>query len=297
MVNVRLDDAAWLQLLRLRATDPGAVAKAWAERVRRPLLGRDGRLFLLAADHPARGALGVGKDPLAMADRRSLLGRLTAALRHPRVDGVLASPDVLDELVLLGALDGKLAFGSLNRGGLAGAAWELDDPLTGHDPRAVVEHGLDGGKMLLRLDLGDRDSRATLAACAGWVSELARAGVPAMIEPLPYRRGADGALELDRSEAALVRAVTVAAGLGVSSAWTWLKLPAWPSTPAACAASTLPALVLGGMPSGDLATDLAAWREALRLPTVRGLVVGRALLYPPDGDVPAAVRAAAEVMA
>ena len=90
--------------------------------------------------------------------------------------------------------------------------------------------------------------------------------------------------------------MTVAAGLGASSAWTWLKLPAWPSTPAACAASTLPALVLGGAPSGDLAADLHAWGEALRLPTVRGLVIGRALLYPPGGDVYAAVDAAAGVM-
>ena len=233
-----MDDAAWVRLLRIRATDPAAVAKAWAQRARRPLLGPDGRLFLLAADHPARGALRVGDYPLAMADRR-----------------------------------------------------ELDDPLTGHDPRAVIEQGLDGGKMLLRLDLGDRDSVTTLRACAAWVSELARAGVSAMVEPLPYRRRADG--ELDRSEEALVRAVTVAAGLGASSAWTWLKLPAWPSTPAACAASPLPALVLGGVPSGDLVADLAGWRAALRLPTVRGLVVGRALLYPPDGDVHAAVRAAA----
>lgn len=291
-----LDDATWERLLHTRATEPGAVAAAWAGRRRRELLGADGRLFLVAADHPARGALGVGADQLAMADRRSLLQRLLTALRHPRVDGVLAGPDVLDELVLLGALDGRLAFGTLNRGGLAGSAWELNDPLTAHDPRAVVEHRLDGAKMLLRLDLADRDSLTTLTACAGWISELARAGVPALVEPLPYRRGTDGDLELDRSTAALVRAVAVASGLGVSSAHTWLKLPAWPATPAACAASTLPVLVLGGAPAGDLDADLAGWRAALALPTVRGLVVGRSLLYPPGGDVYAAVDGAAGVL-
>lgn len=293
-----MDDASWRRLLRVRATDPGAVAKAWAGRVRRELLGRDGRLFLLTADHPARGALAVGDDPLAMGDRRGLLSRLLAALTHPRVDGVLASPDVLDELVLLGALDGKLAFGSLNRGGLAGSVWELDDPLTGHDPRAVVEQGLDGGKMLLRLDPQDRDSLDTLQACARWIAELARAGVPALVEPLPYRRRqADGALMPDRTKIALVRAVSVAAGLGASSAWTWLKLPAWPSTPAACEATTLPVLIGDGAPSGDLAADLASWRAALAMPTARGLVAGRTLLYPPGGDVLHAVDAAARVLA
>ena len=33
-------------------------------------------------------------------------------------------------------LDGKLLIASLNRGGLAGAAWEMDDPITGPSPAA-----------------------------------------------------------------------------------------------------------------------------------------------------------------
>ena len=56
-----------------------------------------------------------------MADRRQLLDRLRIALANPDVDGVLASPDIMDDLLLLGALEGKLLFGSMNRGGLAGA--------------------------------------------------------------------------------------------------------------------------------------------------------------------------------
>ncbi|HEY0636564.1 MAG TPA: aldolase [Pseudonocardiaceae bacterium] len=289
-------DRAWEHLLAVRATDPAAIGRAWAGRRRRPLLAADGRLLLVSADHPARGALGIGPAPLAAADRRELLARLLVALRHPRVDGVLGGPDVLDELVLLGALEGKLAFGSLNGGGIAGSAWELDDPLTGHDPRAVVEQGLDGGKMLLRLDLEDRDSLTTLAACAGWITDLARAGRIALVEPLPVRRGDDGELGPDRSEVALVRAVAVAAGLGASSAFTWLTLPSWSATPAACAATTLPSLVLGAVPTGDLRADLARWGAALALPTVRGLVIGRALLYPPDNDVHGAVDAVARAL-
>lgn len=292
-----LDDARWAALLTRRAFEPEAVAAAWAARRRRPMLrAAHDRLLVVAADHPARGALAVGADPLAMADRRSLLTRLLTALAHPRVDGVLATPDVLDELVLLGALDDVLAIGSLNRGGIAGAVWELDDPVTAHDVPAVLAQGLDGLKMLLRLDLDDSGTLPTITACATAVSACATAGVPAVVEPLPYHR-VEGKLVLERTAPALVRAVAVAAGLGSSSAHTWLKLPAWESTEQACAASTLPALVLGGAPSGDLAADLASWGRALAVPTVRGLVVGRALLYPPDGDVHAAVDAAARVMA
>ena len=75
-----------------------------------PGLKYGGQNFIVAADHPARGALAVGSNAVAMADRRGLLDRLQIALANPAVDGVLASPDVLDDLLLLGALDGKLVF-------------------------------------------------------------------------------------------------------------------------------------------------------------------------------------------
>jgi len=58
-------------------------------------------------------------------------------------------------------------------------------------------------------------------------------------------------------------------------------------------ASTLPALVLGG---GGPA-DYDAWDRALALPTVRGLVIGRSLLYPADGDVAGAVDIATGLVA
>ena len=69
------------------------------------MLTRDGMLFIVAADHTARGMVGLGDDPLAMADRRSMLDRLLTALANPRVDGVLASADIMEDLVLLGALE------------------------------------------------------------------------------------------------------------------------------------------------------------------------------------------------
>ena len=68
-----------------------------------------------------------------MARRRDLLGRLLVALAQPGVDGVLATPDVIEDLLMLDALDGRIAIGSMNRGGLPGAAWELDDRFTAYD--------------------------------------------------------------------------------------------------------------------------------------------------------------------
>ncbi|MGW4249149.1 Cgl0159 family (beta/alpha)8-fold protein, partial [Nocardia sp. NPDC004722] len=282
---MHLTDARWYDLLHTRATDPEAVRRAYADRRRRPnMLSDKGTLFLVAADHPARGALGVGADRTAMADRRTLLERLLIALANPAVDGVLGSPDIVEELLLLDAVHEKIVIGSMNRGGLAGADWEIDDRFTGYDAESLVKYRLDGGKMLLRLVDSDPGTIPTLEACARAVSELAEYGLMAMVEPLPYARDATGALAMHKDAASLQRAITVASGLGVTSDYTWLKIPA-PEDVSVLDATTLPVLLLGGAPSGDPEADLASGGAALRHDVARGLVVGRSLLYPPDGDV------------
>lgn len=105
------------QLTEIRAREPERVGRGWAERARRPLLGPDGRLLVVAADHSARGALGVRGDGMAMASRTDLLERLANALARPGVDGVLGTADVLDDLLRMGALEGKVVIGSMNRAG------------------------------------------------------------------------------------------------------------------------------------------------------------------------------------
>jgi hypothetical protein len=292
-----ISDAQWRELLQTRATRPEAVAEAYAAR-KRPerLISERGTLFLVAADHPARGALRSGSDPMAMADRRGLLERLVTALQRPGVDGMLGSPDVVEELLLLGALDGKVVIGSMNRGGLDGAAWTMDDRFTGYDAESIAASRLEGGKMLLRIDDDDPAVANTIENCAAAVSTLAARGLMAMVEPLPYKRDPDGRLVLQTDAASLTRAVTVASALGVTSAYTWLKMPACDEPETVYAATTLPCVVLGGVPQADHAAQVASWGRTLRLPNACGLVVGRTVLYPPDGDVVGVVDAAASVL-
>jgi hypothetical protein len=292
-----VSDAAWHDLLITRATRPGAVAEAYAARSRPAgVLSERGTLFLVAADHPARGALASGPHPMAMADRRSLLERLLVALAHPDVDGVLGSPDVVEELLLLGALENKVVIGSMNRGGLDGAVWTMDDRFTGYTAASIASSRLEGGKMLLRIDDQDAGTAPTIAACAGAVTELAERRLVAMVEPLPYDRDETGRRVLRTDAAALARAVTVASALGTTSAYTWLKMPSCDDPDTVFGATTLPCVVLGGAPGPDPERDLASWGHTLRQPAVRGLVVGRSLLYPPDHDVAGAVDAAAQVL-
>jgi hypothetical protein len=275
-------------LTRTRAHRPQAIAEAAARRARRPWPDHDRPLFVIAADHPARAALGVRDRPMAMAGRADLLDRLRLALSRPGVDGVLGTPDILEDLLLLGALEDRLAIGSMNRGGLSGAAFELDDRFTAYDADAIAAMGYDGGKMLCRIDPTDHGTAATLQSCARAVSALAARRTVALVEPMWVGR-VDGRVQVDLSPEAVIKSVSVGQALGTTSAYTWLKLPAIDEMDRVMAATTLPVLLLGGDPTEAPDVFYARWQRALRVPGVRGLVVGRALLYPPDDDVAAAV--------
>lgn len=287
-------------LVETRVNRPEAVADAAARRVRPDgLLGPSGKLMVIAADHPARGVFRAGNDPTAMADRADLLERLIVALDRPGVNGVLGTADILEDLLLLGALDGKVVVGSMNRGGLAGTSFELDDRFTGYDAASIEAMGFEMGKMLLRIDPEDPATVQTLESCAHAVSDLAARRKIAMVEPFMAHR-VGGRVRNDLSTEAVVRSVTVAAGLGTTSAYTWLKLPVVDDDPAGMervlAASTLPAVLLGGEVSDNPDAAFANWEKVLRLPTAMGLVVGRTLLFPPDGDVATAVDTAVSLL-
>ncbi|WP_067180401.1 Cgl0159 family (beta/alpha)8-fold protein [Microtetraspora niveoalba] len=281
-----LDDRAWR---------PGLVADTAARRRRRPLRVDRDQLLIIAADHPARGALGVGGRPMAMENRVDLLDRLLTALSRPGVDGLLATPDIVEDLLLLGALDDKIVIGSMNRGGVQNAAFEFDDRFTAYDTEAIAAMRLDGGKMLCRIALEDTATAATLESCGRAITRLAGRGLMAMIEPFWSTR-MGGVVTHDLSPEAVIRAISVCQGLGATSAMTWLKIPVIDDMERVMRATTLPTLLLGGDPGQDPDRVFASWSKALRLPGVRGLVVGRALLYPPDDDVAAAVDTAAGLL-
>jgi DhnA family fructose-bisphosphate aldolase class Ia len=117
----------------------------------------------------------------------------------------------------------------------------------------------------------------------------------AMVEPFISHR-IEGRVRNDLSTEAVVRSATVAAGLGWTSAYTWLKMPVIDDMESVLAATTLPVLLLGGEVAEDQDAQFAAWEKVLTNPQVRGMVVGRSLLYPPDGDVAAAVDAVVGMM-
>jgi hypothetical protein len=285
----------YAEVSEIRARHPERVLELSRARRRRPVLGSDGRLMVIAADHPARGANGVGGNAMAMADRTELLDRLQVALAVPGVDGLLGSADIIEDLTLLGALEDKVVFGSMNRGGLQGAAFELDDRFTGYDAQAIEDMNLDGGKFLTRIALDDAGTLPTLTASADAISELAARKLIAMIEPF-WSRNEGGKVVHDLSAEGVIKSVNVAQALGRTTAYTWLKIPVVDDMERVMESTTLPTLLLGGDPTTSPEETFATWRKALALPSVRGLTVGRTLLYPPDGDVATAVKTAVSLV-
>jgi len=292
-MNVREETQNMLR--ETRFVTPSAIDEAAQRRVGYGPLSASGRLLIIAADHAARGMIEVDPDSIAMGNRYDLLDRLSTALGVDGVDGVLGTPDIIEDLLLLGALDNKVVFGSMNRGGLPGAVFEMDDRFTAYTPESIVRSGLDGGKMLLRINPDDPGTANTLAACAGAVTRLAAAGKVAMLEPFMSRR-VDGSSQNILTTEAVIRSMAIASALGATSAHSWLKVPVVEGMDQVAEAATLPIVLLGGARTDQTDELFRRWEEALRLPGVRGLVVGRNLLFPPDDDVAAAVKTAVSLL-
>jgi hypothetical protein len=301
-----LPEALVARLTATRVNDPEFAWRSAAARIRRAQLAPAGMLNLLAADHPARNVTKVGENALAMADRHDYLARILRVLSSSRVDGVMATMDILEDLLsidgfLRGAgaaslLDHKLLIASMNRGGLAGASWEMDDPVTGVSPAVCQAWRLDGAKILLRVDEKEPASLKTILASAQAINECNALGLPMFLEPLPVTRTGKGYTVVKTAEA-LARLAGVASALGNSSRYLWLKLPYCEAYETVARSTTLPILLLGGESAGDPAPFLHQLASALRAGSnVRGALVGRNVLYPGAEDPLAMAEAAGGIV-
>jgi len=291
-----LTDKHYNELIQARLKSPESFKKALIGRKRRKLVGNDGRLLIVAADHTARGIISAGSEKYIIANRRLLLDRLVRSLNNPNVDGVLASADIVEELAWLGALESKLVFGTMNRGGYLGTTWGLDDPMTAYDADSIAELGLDAGKVLVRFEDTDIGVGRTIEYVVEAMRLLAEREIVCLVEPLPYKKDANGMPMLDKSTDRLDKIVSITAGFGSSASYTWLKLPSWTSHVTLRESTTLPILLLGGDPGENLDATFEEWRSALQIPNVIGLVAGRPLLYPFDNDVERSVDRAAKLV-
>lgn len=288
-----------------RVTRPEVVAEEARGRQRRLKLTRDGRLTILAADHPARMVVGVGDDPVAMGSRWKLLARILRVITAEEFDGVMTTPDILEELLIInrldkelggpGFLDNKVLIGCMNRGGLSGAAFELDDRMTAFTAEQIASRRLDGAKVMFRLEPREASSLDAMMYCVDAINSCHARGIPVFLEALMVEH-VDGKYKTLKNAEALIKVVSVASGLGAASALTWLKIPYCEGFERVAEATTCPILMLGGESRGDpqgIFQEFAAGMRAGN--TVRGALVGRNVTYPGKDD-PLAVALAVDAI-
>jgi len=149
----------------LRVNQPEIIVKEAQLRHKRGSITKDGRLTILAADHPARMVVRSGDDPTIMGNRQEYLGRVLRVITDPEFDGMMGTTDIVEDLLIVNYLlkqhggksflDDKVLMGCMNRGGLAEASFEMDDRFTSFTAGSIHALRLDGAKMMFRLDLSD----------------------------------------------------------------------------------------------------------------------------------------------
>jgi DhnA family fructose-bisphosphate aldolase class Ia len=229
--------------------------------------------LILAADHRARAVL-------TTENWAEFFAALARAL--PSCDGILATTQPLSGLAEAGHLTAlHRTYLSINRTGLAGSAFELDDRLVASVPRAAAD-GWSGVKHMTRIDM-DNPITASVLELLGQVLEQSRqAGMEALIEPLVWHQG-----RIRRDTDAIVMASVIAHDMGAPV----IKVPVPAVAPGAerqravarvVASVSVPVLFLGGPVT-------AAGRDSV-LDEVRdvmegggaGMAMGRTIYQDPD---------------
>jgi DhnA family fructose-bisphosphate aldolase class Ia len=228
---------------------------------------------ILAADHRARGVV-------TTENYRDYVRALAEAL--PSCDGILATAQPLNDLAAAGHVTrAHRTYLSLNRTGLAGSAFELDDRLVATVPRAETE-GWTGVKHMTRIDMADQQTAAALELLGRVLEEARAAGLEALVEPLVWREG-----RVARDTDAIVLAAVIAHDMGAPV----LKVPIPAVTPGqerrravarVVASVGVPVLFLGG-PLGDRGREplLEEVRDVME-GGGSGMAIGRAVYQDPD---------------
>jgi DhnA family fructose-bisphosphate aldolase class Ia len=298
-----LTEETFAELTELRVQKPELIREELKKRKRRDALAPDGRLVILAADHPARAVTRVGGNPAGMGHRLDYLGRIVRVLSASNIDGLMATSDIIDEVVLANYLakkrgkpdflDGKVLIGSMNRTGLAGTEHEMMDRTSSYmTGKRIKEMHLDGAKLLWRWVPGgeknDRYALETLERVAKAVEELADVDLPAFVEPLPVIK-TDTGYRTDMKTDNIIKAVGVASGLGYYTGRVWLKIPYCDDFARVAKSSTMPILLLGGESTGRPSGTIEDFVRGMGAgPNIRGALVGRNVLFCGEDD-PAAI--------
>ena len=229
--------------------------------------------LILAADHRARAVL-------TTENWHEFSGSLAKAL--PFCDGILATAQPLEGLASSGHITAlHRTYLSINRTGLAGSAFELDDRLVASVGRAASD-GWSGVKHMTRIDMDQPVTAAALELLGQVLEQAKAAGIDALIEPLLW---SDGRIRRDTDS--IVLASVVAHDIGAPV----IKVPVPALSPGAerqravarvVASVSVPVLFLGGPRSDERREKVLEEVRDVMEGGAAGMAMGRTLYQDPD---------------
>lgn len=286
------------KITEIRVSAPEVIEQQAKARKQRKKLTLDGKLTILAADHPGRGVTALGGNPLRMGNRYEYLGRILRVLTATDFDGFMSTPDMIDDLLILdyllqgnggeSFLDEKVLVGCMQRGGIAGVVGEIDDRFGSYTAESIHRFRLDGGKLMFRFVPDDERTIWTIDYCAKAINDLNRYNLVPFVEPLrmDYK---DGKWISKNTAEEIIKLVGVIGALGDSSRNTWMKLPYCAGYEKVTLATSQPILMLGGASNENPTQTYYDFAAGMAIRSnVRGALVGRNVSFPGLED-PAAV--------
>ena len=291
-----LDSAIFQELNRIKAFQPEIIEQEAYCR-RKPGYPHECLVFA-AADHNARMINEYKGNPIGLSNRREYLTRLVRMLQSDRIDGIEATPDIIEDLIILNklcresgkkaVLDGKMLVGTVNRGGLKNTVWEMDDMPSCYTVERLKKLNMDGVKFMIRLNPMDERCRNTVRYCADAVNEAERAGLPIFIEAL-YVETTEKGFAMKTDSESLCKVVGVVGALGCRGVGKWIEVPLNEEYQVPTSATTCPVLVVPDEVKSEPIDVVKEYTKEIGLnDNIRGILLGRNVMYNDADPLPIA---------
>ena len=292
-----LGDEIFRQLNEIKAFHPEVIEQEACIR-QKPGYPHD-RLIFAAADHNARMINEYKGNPIGLSNRREYLTRLVRMLQSDEIDGIEATPDIIEDLMILSRLrreagekeflKGKMLVGTVNRGGLKNTVWEMDDMPSCYTVERLAKLGMDAVKFMIRINPMDARARHTVRYCAETINEAEKYGLPIFIEALYVETTENGGFAMKTDSESLCKVVGVTGALGCRGVAKWIEIPLNNEYQVPVSATTCPVLVVPDeVESEPLAVVTEYTKEIGLHDNIRGILLGRNIMFNDADPLPIA---------
>ena len=291
-----LGDEVFLKLNEIKAFHPEIILEETAKREKPGFPHK--HLVFAAADHNARMINEYKGNPIGLSNRREYLTRLVRMLQSDSIDGIEATPDIIEDLIIINRirresgekdfLKGKMLVGTVNRGGLKNTVWEMDDMPACFTVDRIHKLNMDGVKFMIRLNPMDERTKYTVRYCADAINAAESYGLPIFIEAL-YVETTEKGFAMKTDSESLCKVVGVVGALGCTGANKWIEVPLNQEYHIPVGATTCPVLVVPDEVENEPEAVVKEYTKEIGIAgNVRGILLGRNVMYNESDPLPIA---------